>query len=237
MLHKIKSMIPKKVKNVLRPLHNIFANKYTSELSYWKFKHKKENGKFSNSHYKKIMLAMAQETDDDFLKNKIVGDFGCGPRGSLFWANPAHIRIGIDVLVDCYTNAFKQDLLSHNMLYIKSTEDCIPIPDNFLDIIFSLNAIDHVDSFPIICDEITRILKKGGIFYCSLNLEEPKSITEPQVLTEKIIETHLLSKMKVLEYRVTNKGPENNLYKPFYDNSLIYTKGTEGFLWIKLEKI
>jgi ubiquinone/menaquinone biosynthesis C-methylase UbiE len=237
MLYKLKRIFPSSVKKILRPIHNILANKYSSELEYWKSRHKNDSGKFKNSFYKDIMLAMAQESNDKFINAKIVADFGCGPRGSLVWANSAKLRIGIDVLVDRYSNEFKQDIISHNMLYIKSTEQCIPIPDNYVDIIFSLNAMDHVDNFSVISAEILRILKVGGILYCSFNLGEPKSATEPQNLSEIIIKKHLLNKTKIQEYRITNKGPKNNIYKPFYDNVLSYNSNSEGLLWVKAMKL
>jgi len=40
---------------------------------------------FANARYERLMLAMAEEPDDTFLKGKIVTDFGCGPIGSLTW--------------------------------------------------------------------------------------------------------------------------------------------------------
>ncbi|MDP8202351.1 MAG: methyltransferase domain-containing protein [Candidatus Tenebribacter burtonii] len=237
MLSKLKKMIPSSVKKILRPIHNILTNKYSSEFEYWKSRNINDNGKFKNFFYKDIMLAMAQESDDKFINDKIVADFGCGPRGSLVWANSAKLRIGIDVLVDRYSNAFKQDITSHNMLYIKSTELCIPIPDNYIDIIFSLNAMDHVDNFSVMSAEILRILKLGGVLYCSFNLGEQKSSTEPQNLSESIIKNYLLNKMKIHEYRITNKGPKNNIYKPFYDNVLNYNSNSEGLLWVKATKL
>jgi len=49
------------------------------------------------------------------------------------------------------------------MIYLKSTEKVIPLPSEFVDIIFTVNAIDHVNNFEIMCDEIIRVLKPGGI--------------------------------------------------------------------------
>ena len=42
-----------------------------------------DNFRFSNAHYEKLMLSIADEKDDNFLEGKIVGDFGCAPRCSL----------------------------------------------------------------------------------------------------------------------------------------------------------
>jgi hypothetical protein len=73
-----------------------------SELEFWQQKWQQSGGQgFAKVHMlKKIMLSMAQEEDDLFLKDKIVADFGCGPRGSLAWVKSTPIKIGIDILVD-----------------------------------------------------------------------------------------------------------------------------------------
>lgn len=57
----------------------------------------------------------------------------------------------------------KDNIISHGMIYLKSTEKVIPLPSEFVDIIFTVNAIDHVNNFEIMCDEIIRVLKPGGI--------------------------------------------------------------------------
>ena len=80
--------------------------KGSAELTFWKKEYEREGGKFENSWYRKNVLAMAREDDDTFLSNKIVADFGCGPRGSLEWATSAKERIGIDVLANAYIATF-----------------------------------------------------------------------------------------------------------------------------------
>src|ERR1035437_1167159 len=118
----------------------------------------------------------------------------------------AALRIGIDVLVDLYADAFKDDLISHGMVYVKSTEAVIPLPSNFVDVVITLNAIDHVDRFAEMCQEVLRILKPGGEFIASFNLEEPASRTEPQRLTEELVKVNLLDHLETLSYRVSKQG-------------------------------
>ena len=101
--------LPEPIKKILRPLGSLFVSKYSAELSYWRSKFKSNGGVFNNAHYEKLMLAMAQETDDRFLQDKVVADFGCGPRGSLVWAASASMRIGIDVLADQYADEFSEN--------------------------------------------------------------------------------------------------------------------------------
>lgn len=231
----LRDMMPDSVKEALRPVRNVLFRKYDAELSFWRYKHHKE-GTFGNSFYKDMMLAMAQEASAEFVRGKVVADFGCGPRGSLAWADSALLRIGIDVLADRYADEFTQDIIAHNMVYVKSTEKVIPLPSNMADIMFTLNAIDHVDHFPTICSEIVRVLKPGGDFIASFNLEEKPSASEPQQLNESIVKNHLLDYLDIQSYRVTRKGPKENIYAPFHDNDLSYEPGQEGILWVRAKK-
>jgi len=232
----LKTIIPEPIKEILRPIRNRFLKKSVAELSFWQSRLEIDKGKFKNSHYEKLMLAMAEESSDNFLKGKIVADFGCGPRGSLVWAHSAILRIGIDALADRYADEFTGNVTSHGMIYLKSTENVIPLPSDFVDIMFTLNAIDHVDNFSVMCAEIIRVLKPGGQFIGSFNLEEPASSCEPQQLNEMIIKENLLNNLEVQSYRITKKGPQEDLYAPFFSGGLSYEPGQEGYLWVRARK-
>lgn len=227
-------------KKILRPMktrlmlqHN---DKQKSELSYWKKRHAAEHGRFVNEHYRRTMLAMAEEADDTFLNNKVVADFGCGPRGSLAWARSAAWRIGIDVLADVYADEFTNDLLAHEMVYLKSTERTIPLPSNSIDVLFTLNALDHVERLSTMCDEMLRVIKPGGSFIGGFALNELPTPCEPQQLTEEIIQRELLDKLVVQSYRVARKGPSDNVYGAFFDGTLGYEPGQIGLLWVQARK-
>jgi len=235
-LKKVKDIIPTPVKEFLLPIRCLISDKYSSELAFWKKRLEMDNGTFQNSFYRRLMLAMAEEPDETFLTNKIVADFGCGPRGSLVWARSALLRIGIDVIADRYADHFTSNIISHGMVYVKSTEKVIPVPSGFADVMFSINALDHVDLFSTMCKEILRVLKPGGDFIGSFNLEEPPAPCEPQKLNEQIIKEHLLDFLKIKSYRVTKRGPQNDLYGPFFEGHLSYKKGEKGFLWVRAKK-
>src|SRR6266853_4614884 len=114
--------------------------KYDEELSYWKERYNKEGAKLGHAHYKQLMLSISGESED-FFSDKIVADFGCGPRGSLQWMTNAKMRIGIDVLVDQY---MELGIANHNVTYVRSSETEIPLPTGYLSVIFTINSIDHV---------------------------------------------------------------------------------------------
>lgn len=233
----LKLITPEPIRWILRPIRNRFVNKHKAELAFWKGRFKADNGRFVNNHYERLMLGIAGENNQDFLKDKVIADFGCGPRGSLAWVNEAQIKIGIDVLAHHYADEFTEDILSHNMCYMKSTEKVIPLPSDFVDIMFTLNAMDHVENFSTMCDEIIRVLKPGGEFIGSFNLGEPVTPYEPQHLTEPLVKDILLSKLDIQAYRVTDQGAGEDKYAAFFDGSdLSYDPNEEGFLWVRAKK-
>jgi SAM-dependent methyltransferase len=209
--------------------------KYDAEIAFWRSRYEIDKGWFGNDHFQRIMLRMAGEPDSSFLNGKVVADFGCGPRGSLVWASSAALRIGIDVLADRYADEFTTNITAHGMVYLKSTERVIPLPSDLVDVMFTLNAIDHVDDFPTMCSEIVRVLKPGGLFIGSFNLEEPPAVTEPQQLSEQAIKEHLLSRLELQSYRTFGGSPDDQYALDFH-GSPSYQPGNVGYLWARATK-
>lgn len=233
---RLRTLAPDPVKALLWPARSRLNPKSGAELEFWRSRRTVDDGRFKNDHYQRLMLGMAEEADSSFIAGKIVADFGCGPRGSLVWATDAALRIGIDVLADRYCDEFTSDVLSHGMVYLKSTEKVIPLPDGLVDVMFTVNAIDHVDDFPRMCSEILRVIRRGGLFVGSFNLEEPAAPIEPQRLDEPLIKDHLLGQLEVQSYRLTAKPKDGDVYAPFFEDLLPYHRGEEGFLWVRAVK-
>lgn len=223
--------LPEPVKVPLRR----FRGKYNEELAFWRERF--EAGQLTDPgtglYYQRLMLGMAEEPNADFLNGKIVADFGCGPCGTLVWAPNALVRIGIDVLADRYADEFPEVIRSHGMIYVKSTEKSIPMPSDFVDVLFTLNAIDHVSDFPAMCSEIMRVIRPGGLFIGSFNLNEPWNITEPQQLTEADIRAHLLDHMDIRSYRANRQGQG---YEPFLTGETQYATGDRAYVWVTATK-
>jgi SAM-dependent methyltransferase len=246
MRNTVLAITPEPLKEMARNLRNRFIYKYVdkhdAELSYWKDRLETDNGTFQNAFYERLMLAMAEQPTDEFLRGKIVADFGCGPRGSLAWANSALLRIGIDVLADRYADEFTENIISHGMMYVKSTENVIPLPSNFVDIVFTMNSLDHVYDLQTMCGEVVRILKPGGRFVGSFNLDEPPSPTEPQQLSEKVLKSYLLRHLEVQSYRLSEQGKQHETYygeyySPFFSENVSYKPGLPGILWVRARKV
>ncbi len=194
--------------------------KHFFELAYWQERFLIENGNLANDHYRKLMLGIAQEKDDSFLAGKIVADFGCGPRGSLAWTTTPARRIGIDVLIPAYLDSFGECMLKHGMEYVTSTERIIPLPAASVDVLFTINSLDHVDNLGEMADELFRIIKPGGLFLASFNLNEPPSGAEPQCFDEETLRLHIFKRLNIKSYRIALKN-RHDTYKNMYDNKII----------------
>jgi ubiquinone/menaquinone biosynthesis C-methylase UbiE len=187
--------------------------KYDEELSYWKERYTKEGAKLGHAHYKQLMLAISGESEN-FFSDKIVADFGCGPRGSLQWMTNAKMRIGIDVLVDQY---MELGIAKHNVTYVRSSETEIPLPTGYLNVIFTINSIDHVSDVDRMLDEIFRVLRPGGLFAASLNLDEPPTPTEPATLTEDFIYQKIVPRLHLTRCKVAPRYVGGDTYKYLID--------------------
>jgi SAM-dependent methyltransferase len=187
--------------------------KYEEELSYWKERYDKEGSKLGHAHYKQLMLLISGK-DEEFFLDKIVADFGCGPRGSLLWMTNARIRIGIDVLVDRYVGL---GIANHNVAYVRSSEAEIPLATGYVDVMFTVNSMDHVLYVDRMLDEVFRVLRPGGLFAASLNLDEPATPTEPATLTEEFIKEKIVPRLHVTRCKVAPRYVGGNTYKYLID--------------------
>ncbi len=184
--------------------------KHDSELDFWRSVNiVGQNRDETDAHYRNIILSIADEKDEAFLQNKVVADFGCGPRGSLNWIKNSMINIGIDVLAPQYTKEFGEEIIKQRMLYVTSGEKFIPIPDNTIDCLITMNSLDHVSDLEAMCNEITRIMKPKALLVGSFNLFEPATSCEPQSLTEELLKVSLFCKFNVINYRIAYKGRKN----------------------------
>jgi 2-polyprenyl-3-methyl-5-hydroxy-6-metoxy-1,4-benzoquinol methylase len=70
--------------------------KHSRELDFWKSR-KQAEGYLGNSHYE-YYYTTHFAIDREFCRGKRILDIGCGPRGSLEWADMAAERVGLDPL-------------------------------------------------------------------------------------------------------------------------------------------
>ncbi|MES5483212.1 class I SAM-dependent methyltransferase [Bradyrhizobium sp. INPA03-11B] len=112
---------------------------------------------------------------DDY-RGKRVLDIGCGPLGTLEWADMTIERVGLDPLANLYQ---KLGTDSHKMTYVTAHSESIPYPDGHFDIVSCFNALDHVDDLDQTIAEIKRVVAKGGIFLLGVDTNHAATIAEP----------------------------------------------------------
>lgn len=145
-------------------------SKYVHEYMFWR-KQVDENGPLENKHYERCFTTMF-EVDKAFYTGKKILDLGCGPRGSLEWADNAVQRVGLDPLAEAYQFLIQG---KHAMEYTPDFAESISFGDDHFDILTSINSLDHVDEIDGVIVEIKRVVKPGGhIFIATEVCPHPK---------------------------------------------------------------
>lgn len=180
--------MPSTARSLIGPLlQTIFPSmmKRRAELKYWRERHSAENQILSNTHYEPLYTS-AFGLDRSVYSGKRVLDIGCGPRGSLEWADVTAQRVGLDPLVPDYR---KLGIGRHKMEYCAAPSHKIPFPGGHFDFVTCLNALDHVDDFEGTVGEIKRVTKAGGFFLLSVELDHPPTPAEPITITHDQLRT------------------------------------------------
>lgn len=119
-----------------------------------------------------------------YWSGRIVLEIGCGPLGLAQGFVGATLR-GLDPLVPKYVE-LGYPLNSHRIRYLPNSAESIPLADNSVEAVFSVNAIDHVDDFAAACREIERVTRPAGEIRIEVHYHEATT-TEPWVLNDEIV--------------------------------------------------
>ena len=201
------------------------------ELYYWKYVKQKEEV-FSHDHYLYFFTSHFNLDIQDYKDKKIL-DIGCGPRGSLEWADMCSKRIGLDPLANYYLNL---GVNKHKMTYLNAPAEKIPYENEYFDFISSFNSLDHVDDLNQVIKEIKRVLKPGGYFLLITELNHKPTISEPITFSWDIIQK-FIPEFENLEERHYEKG--NGVYQTirenlFYDHNNRFKR--PAYLTVKFRK-
>jgi len=100
-------------------------------------------------------------------KNKIVLDIASGSGyGTKMISKEAKKVYGVDVSEEAIQYS-KKNFYSKKIDYRKSDGSTIPIGDNSVDIVVSMETIEHIEDQEGHLKEIKRVLKPDGIYICS----------------------------------------------------------------------
>jgi ubiquinone/menaquinone biosynthesis C-methylase UbiE len=201
------------------------------ELYYWKFV-KEEEKDLSSRHYQDFFTSNF-DLNSEFYFNKKILDIGCGPRGSLEWADMTSERIGLDPLADKY---LKLGADKHKMAYVNAPVEKIPFDEDYFDVVSSFNSLDHVDDIDKTIKEIKRVLKPKGIFLLITDVNHEPTVTEPLTFSWDIINEFKPEFEKIEEKHYEN---QNGIYRSIRENVVYdHTDITKrpGVLSVKFKK-
>lgn len=156
--------------------------KRVGEWLYW-LNARVRSGTLSNDHYVHFYTDHFG-LSPAYYDGKRILDIGCGPRGSLEWADHAAERVGLDPLAAQYQSL---GAARHRMRYVASGAESIPFPDGHFDVVCSFNSLDHVENLDRVIAEIGRVVKPGGLFLLITDVNHAPTLTEPLTFSWDIV--------------------------------------------------
>lgn len=184
--------------------------KEEAELAFWRGRQEAE-GVLRHGHYERFYTTQFELTRDDYAGKRVL-DIGCGPRGSLEWADTALERVGVDPLVSAYRDL---GIDAHETTYVEAGAERIPFSDGHFDIVAVFNALDHVDNVDAAIAEMTRVTRAGGIGLVIVEVNHKPTPTEPQSLEWDILDR--FTGWEVVMERRTGINAGHNVYGSWQD--------------------
>ena len=136
-------------------------------------------GQLRGDHYGGLFTGLVK-LEPSFYTGKDVLDIGCGPRGSLNWAEMARRRVGLDPLAEDYREL---GIDSHPMEYVAAAAEQMPFENATFDVITSFNSLDHVEDLDRTVAEIKRVLRPAGHLVLVVEVGHEPTWSEPQEIT------------------------------------------------------
>lgn len=122
----------------------------------------------------------------DVFAGTSVLEIGCGPVPYALCFTGCDIT-GLDPLAGLYQQVgYPLTSYSPRMKYLTAGGEKIPLLDRSVDVVLSVNAIDHVDDFEQTGREIDRVLKTDGTVLLEVHYHPPTHL-EPHVLNDSVL--------------------------------------------------
>ena len=188
------------------PLHH----KERDEIAYWKSRLAAE-GQLSNERYL-YSYTSTFDIEPSFYAGKRILDIGCGPRGSLEWADMAAERVGLDTLAPKY---LKMGADRHKMTYVAASSDAIPFPAEHFDVVCAFNSLDHVAHLEKTIAEIKRVVRLGGLFLLIVEVNHRPTASEPIDLPWSISQA-FMDAFSLLNEKRYEIGKNHDIYRQIY---------------------
>jgi 2-polyprenyl-3-methyl-5-hydroxy-6-metoxy-1,4-benzoquinol methylase len=115
-----------------------------------------------------------------FVKNKVVVDVACGcGYGSYILSRPAKELIAIDK-----DPCFKEQYKKSNIMFVQADVACIPLESSSVDVVVSLETLEHLNSPQDFMLEVHRILCRRGLLIISTPNKNHSPQNAPYHITE-----------------------------------------------------
>ena len=157
--------------------------KLVSEFDFWVNIRLQKGPLIREDAYLHVVERDFQHSRGQFRDKRIL-DIGCGPLGSLEWAELASLRVGLDPLAGAYRQLGTG---SQQMDYVAADAERIPFPSRFFDFVFSFNSLDHVDNLDAAIAEIIRVLAPGGSLFLVSDIHDEPTVNEPTTFDWNIV--------------------------------------------------
>ncbi|MCW8924735.1 MAG: class I SAM-dependent methyltransferase [Xanthomonadales bacterium] len=120
----------------------------------------------------------------DVFQGMKVLDVGAGPIPSATCFKGCRLYC-LEPLIPQYLEAGFPLHYYDNVNFVHGAAENIPLKDDFINAVISVNAIDHVDDIEATSSEIRRVLKPGGLFRMHVHYHQAM-VCEPIVLNDRI---------------------------------------------------
>lgn len=178
-------------------------------------------------HYEFFATKFFGLSRDHYKETRIL-DVGCGPLGSLEWADMASERVGLDPLAPIYLGLSS---CPHKMKYCQGSAENIPFEDSHFDKVFLFNSLDHVDHVDRAVNEVKRVLKPKGEILLIVEINHQPSSTEPHSFDERVC--NLFSPFVAVDKRLFGIIDQYSLYKSIEENTP-YSPSNPGMLTARM---
>ena len=205
------------------------------ELRYWRgvtrpIRHDQAKLEHERAHYEYFFTEFFGLSAADYA-GKAILDIGCGPCGSLEWADGTAERVGLDPLAERYRK-LAQD--RQKMTYCAAPSEAMPFADGHFDSVSTFNSLDHVDDVGRTIGEIKRVTAPGGRVLLIVEIGHAPTPTEPHWLDESVV-ARFAPEFSPLGVRLFGVRDDHNLYASLHDE-VPYVAGEPGILCARLER-
>lgn len=192
--------------------------RYLDEIGWFLYHEKYRRATFGGSYdserlaYSRLLLEEVVSFLDQqpaWMEGKTVVSIGCGCTADLS-AFPATVKIAIDPLLYAYQKLgmLMEDSAGGPTIYLPVGAEDLPLLDEFADLVICRNALDHMVDPAITIRELSRILKKDGALFVSVDIGGAPTPDEPTVFCTESL-SNLLNERFEVEKLIDNYPPHS----------------------------